>query len=59
MDDDCEDQALCPTKHCTICWPDFDGNDQPIYVPLMKRGRYWCCRDCGASYGEHPHPDLK
>jgi hypothetical protein len=58
VDQDCEDQALCPTKHCTICRPSFGGNDKPVYVPLVKRGRYWCCCNCNASYGEQPHPDL-
>lgn len=53
------DQALCPTKHCTICRPRFDADEKPVYVPLVKRGRFWCCKDCGSSYGEHPHPDLR
>lgn len=56
-DDDCEDQALVPTKTCTICL-DFDAEGRPIYAPLVKRGRYWCCSNCWASYGECPHPDL-
>jgi hypothetical protein len=57
-DDDCEDQALCPTEHCTVCRPAFINNE-PIYPQLVKRGRFWCCVACGRSYGEHPHPDLK
>ncbi len=61
VDRDCEDQALSPTKHCVKfkCRRDFDSAGKPIYAPLVKRGRFWCCEDCGDSYGEHPHPDLK
>jgi hypothetical protein len=58
MDDDCEDQALWPTKTCTQCRRGFDTSAKPIYAPLVKRGRFWCCEDCGSSYGEHPHPEL-
>lgn len=58
VDGDCEDQALCATKHCTMCRRGFDANDRPVYAPLVKRGKFWCCEDCGSSYGEHPHPDL-
>jgi len=54
----CEDQALCETKTCTICRRDFDSAGNPVYAPLVKRGRFWCCEDCGSSYGEYPHPDL-
>lgn len=56
-DDDCEDQALCPTKHCTKCRPIFIGGE-PVYAQLVKRGKFWCCAECGSSYGEHPHPEL-
>jgi hypothetical protein len=45
------DQACPPTKVCThwIC----------EHAPLVKKGRYWCCPKCDASYGETaPHPDL-
>ena len=58
VENDCEDQALCATTTCAKCRRDFDRAGKPIYAPLVKRGRYWCCEDCGASYGEHPHPDL-
>lgn len=57
-DNDCEDQALHPTKTCTMCRRDFDDAGKPIYAPLVKHGRFWCCEDCGSSYGERPHPDL-
>lgn len=57
VDQDCEDQALRPTKHCLVCRPAF-VNDTPVYPHLVKRGRFWCCVACGVSYGEHPHPDL-
>lgn len=60
VDQDCEDQALSPTKYCVMCRRDFDdANGKPIYAPLVKRGRFWCCEDCGSSYGENPHPDLR
>jgi hypothetical protein len=55
QDDDCEDQALVPTAVCTkfACQGWFDG--KPLKPTLVKRGRYWCCPTCGASYGEHAH----
>lgn len=56
-DDDCEDQGMMATKHCTMCVMGFDGNKKPIYPMLEKRWRYWCCSNCGLSYGENPHPD--
>jgi hypothetical protein len=59
IDDDCEDQALCPTDHCTICRPQFDPEGKPIYVPLTLRGRFWCCSKCGVSYGVAPHPNCR
>lgn len=58
MDNDCEDQALCATKHCTVCRPAF-VNGKPVYPHLVKRGSFWCCVACGTSYGENPHPDLR
>ena len=42
------DQALVAATTCTRC----------ICVrppPLEKRGRFWLCSACGASYGEHAH----
>lgn len=44
------DQALFPTKHCLK----FGCST----AALTKRGQFWCCPNCGASYGAHPHPDL-
>lgn len=58
-DNDCEDQALCETKYCTRCVLGFDPKARPIYPLLVKRGRFYECPVCDASYGEHPHPDLK
>lgn len=58
-DDDCEDQALVQTKTCTQCRLGFTRQGKPIYAPLEKHGSYWCCSECGASYGENPHPALK
>lgn len=54
----CEDQAGRATKACLACRLDFDAGGRPIYAPLVKRGAFWCCSNCGASYGEAPHPDL-
>lgn len=61
MDNDCEDQALVPTKRCVkfSCHRGFDDRGQSEYAPLVKRGRFWCCENCGSSYGENPHPDLR
>lgn len=56
--DDCEDQALAATKHCTQCRIGFKEG-QPVYPPLVKRQGFWCCPTCGCSYGAHPHPDLE
>lgn len=55
----CEDQALCATKVCRRfeCQAWADG--KPVYPDLVRRGRFWCCPKCGASYGEAPHPDLR
>lgn len=58
MDDDCEDQALCPTKVCTkfeCQWWEGDVRHRPV---LELRGKFWCCPKCHSSYGERPHPDL-
>ena len=59
MDDDCEDQALCPTKTCVKyeCQKGFVSG-RAVYAPLVRRGKFWCCSNCGSSYGENPHPDL-
>ena len=46
------DQGCAATKVCThwIC----------KNAPLVKKGRYWVCSNCDASYGESaPHPDLR
>lgn len=56
-DDDCEDQGMGATKTCTRCRTGFTDAGEPIYAPLELRGRYWCCVECGNSYGENPHPD--
>jgi hypothetical protein len=58
QDNDCEDQALFPTKHCTQCRTGFTKDGKPIYPMLRKEGRYWLCPICHCSYGKHPHPDL-
>jgi hypothetical protein len=55
----CEDQACPATKTCTQCVTGFTRSGKSIYPGLVKRGQFWCCPKCGASYGEHPHPDLK
>lgn len=55
----CEDQALVATKRCTQCRIGFTKKGKPIYPLLEKRGRYWCCPECYASYGESPHPDCR
>lgn len=55
MDDDCEDQGMAATNRCTKCRMGFDLNDKPVFPRLERRGRYWCCPECGSSYGENPH----
>lgn len=45
------------TSTCTQCRigftpANYDRPAQPIYAPLEKRGNYWCCTNCGASFGE-------
>lgn len=58
MDDDCEDQALCPTDSCTkFACQEWDGGVR-LRPALVKRGDYWICPKCFASYGENPHPKL-
>jgi hypothetical protein len=56
MDDDCEDQGLCPTEHCVAagCVIGFDRDQKPIRSKLVLRGQFWCCEKCGASYGVDP-----
>lgn len=53
--DDCEDQGMSATKFCAqfqcIHWE----YDLPIYPRLIKRGKFWCCPKCGASYGADAH----
>jgi hypothetical protein len=55
----CEDQPLIATKTCTTCRVGFTPAGAPLYAPLAKRGRFYCCEACGASYGAAPHPDLR
>lgn len=43
-DDDCEDQGMMATDVCVK----FGCNN----APLVRRGRDWCCSNCGISYGE-------
>lgn len=31
----------------------------PFQPRLVKRGQFWCCPECGASYGTGPHPGLR
>lgn len=45
-DGDEAEQATAPTDHCTIY-----GCGR---APLEKRGDFWCCPKCGASYGRNP-----
>ena len=49
------DQGLCPTDECILfkCQKGFDDDGKPIRPRLVLRGIYWCCPDCGSSYGEH------
>lgn len=53
----CEDQAFHETTVCET-WSCAKANDY-VKPTLVKRGKYWCCPKCGASYGECPHPSLK
>lgn len=51
--DDCEDQGMMPTSVCQkFECQEWRGNVQ-WKPPLVKRGPYWCCSKCGASYGAH------
>ncbi len=43
MDDDCEDQGMMPTEFCNA-W----GCNAPH---LVLKGQFWCCPQCGRSYG--------
>lgn len=58
-----QDQALVSTKTCLQwqCQKGWDMNKpipRPIYPLLVKKGAFWCCPNCGGSYGTNPHPDL-
>jgi hypothetical protein len=53
MDDDCEDQGGAPTDVCIKFQCQFWDGDKLVKPKLEKRGKYWCCPKCGASYGEH------
>lgn len=50
-DHDEADQAFAPTDHC-VKW----GCEN---ATLEKRGEFWCCPTCGASYGENPCRKMK
>lgn len=51
-------QACVETMTCTQCRIGFDDDGEPIYPLLLLRGRFWCCPECGCSYGANPHPVL-
>ena len=53
------DQAIAPTKTCTQCVVSFTASGESIYAKLVRRGEFWCCEVCDASYGTSPHPDLR
>lgn len=53
----CEDQACPPTDACTKFECQTWDGDTPVKPKLVKRGLYWCCPTCGASYGENPFAD--
>lgn len=58
VEPDCEDQAMVATDKCLRCRTGFTEEGQPVYPYLVKRGSFWCCPVCHASYGQHPHPEL-
>jgi hypothetical protein len=39
-------QAKCTKFSCQSL-----NGDMPVQPSLVKRGNYWCCPKCGASYG--------
>lgn len=48
------EQALVATRHCLRC-VDWRGGVQ-VAPELELKGQFWCCPQCGTSYGEHPFP---
>jgi hypothetical protein len=45
---DCEDQGIAHVDRCVR----FGCTG----AKLELRGPFWCCPNCGSSYGENPHP---
>jgi hypothetical protein len=50
-DDDCEDQGMMATSHCTLFRCQTWVGDKRIRPELVKRNGDWCCPKCSASYG--------
>lgn len=48
--DDCAGQALVPTEVCLKFECEQKAGERP---KLELKGVFWCCPECGASYGQH------